>query len=193
MAEPDNGTAHLHNTTDDGAPTAAGLWPKLFAARPTLKDRFSAAPCRLRGGLAHGIGAHRRWATPGRFIAGPSVPAQKDGVIMSNDYTTSGVRGTLSNGLRGIVDNNGRRHSVRAPTRTRSCWSPSRRSSSGGPGRRRCSSVRSSRRRFPRRALRRVRLLRVHRQAVRQQAFGVAPFRSPPRSSPGMCLDKFVN
>ena len=91
----------------DATPTAAELWPKILNAVANVEGVL------LGGGAAsHAIMHSRRWAwmqsqvgTSWPFIAQPGIPTQAGGQNDGVAYD-AGVRGTLPNGLRVIVDNN---------------------------------------------------------------------------------------
>ena len=95
-------------TYTSASPTAAEFWPFLFQAQSKLESAL------LGQAVPDLVVMHsRRWnwlcsqvGTSWPFISAENNPPQSGGVIVSNDYATTGVRGVLSNGLRVIVDNN---------------------------------------------------------------------------------------
>jgi hypothetical protein len=94
-------------TFDDTTPTVPELWPKFLGAMANAEGAL------LGMAFPDYIVMHsRRWywlqsylgsAFP--FIGQPGIPGNQGGVANSNGYN-QGVRGTLPNGMRVIVDNN---------------------------------------------------------------------------------------
>jgi hypothetical protein len=92
----------------DGTPTAPELWPTLYQAQSKLESAL------LGQAVPDFVVMHsRRWnwlasqvTTSWPFLGSTGVPPQQSGVVLSNDYATTGVRGVLANGLKVIVDNN---------------------------------------------------------------------------------------
>ena len=95
-------------TYTSASPTAAEFWPFLFQAQSKLESAL------LGQAVPDLVVMHsRRWnwlcsqvGTSWPFISAENNPPQSGGVIVSNDYATTGVRGVLSNELGVIVDNN---------------------------------------------------------------------------------------
>lgn len=99
-------TAGTTAYTTTGA-TAAGLWPKLFAAQNVVETALlnQASP-------SHFIFAPRRWnwlcsqvGSTWPVIGSAAVPPQMAGMILTNEYGPA-VRAVLNNGMRVVVDAN---------------------------------------------------------------------------------------
>lgn len=94
-------------TYTDASPTAAEFYPNIFKAQSQLESALL--------GLAvpdYVVMHSRRWnwlcsevGTSFPLISGANMPAQKTGIVVTNEYGGA-VRGLLSNGLKVIVDNN---------------------------------------------------------------------------------------
>jgi hypothetical protein len=95
-------------TYTSASPTAAEFWPFIFQAQSKLESAL------LGQAVPDLVVMHsRRWnwlcsqvGTSWPFLSAANNPTQSGGVIVSNDYATTGIRGVLSNGLKVIVDNN---------------------------------------------------------------------------------------
>jgi len=95
------------NTWDDTTPTVPEMWPKFLGAMAAQETNLL--------GMAfpdYVIMHSRRWywlqsylSSSFPFIGQPGIPAQNAGTATSAGYN-QGIRGTLPNGMRVIVDNN---------------------------------------------------------------------------------------